>query len=394
MMRQPGSQQGPAAVTLGTVLDSQGFDRLESAWIALQAASPDSSVFLGWDWQRLWWKHYGEGRQLYIIVARQAQRVVGILPLYIETHRKAGGLFKARKLRQIGVGGDTAPDDLGALLLPALQQEVCAAMAHHVAYELRQWDMLDWTDLPASSPLTALLPDVLRAAGFRVQCSVEEPITYGPLPGDWEAYRKGLSRNRRETLARKRRRFEALPGARVRMVESAEQLAPAFERLVALHQLRWSGRTERPAFSTPQYRGFHRELMQALLPQGQLRLLALEIEGQAIAMIYAMQYKRRFCFFQSGFDPAHAHHSPGDVLMGYAVEFAIAGGCEIFDMLKGDHEYKRHFFQQARRNVGIRAFRRGSVDLAYRAHALTQALSGRRVAGSDEAPDQPPATQA
>jgi hypothetical protein len=108
--------------------------------------------------------------------------------------------------------------------------------------------------------------------------------------------------------------------------------------------------------------------MQALLSQGQLRLLGLELEGRTIAMIYGMQYKGRFCFFQSGFDPAYAAYSPGDVLMGYAVELAIEQGCEIFDMLKGDHEYKRHFFQDSRRNLELRAFRRGPVDAAYRLH--------------------------
>ncbi len=377
----------PARVTLSTVLDARGFDQLKSAWIALQSATPDSSIFLAWDWQRLWWKHYGEDRQLCIVVARHAHRVVGLLPLYLETHRKARGLFKARKLRQVGVGGDTAPDDLGALLLPDFQQETCAAMSRFVARELRQWDMLDWTDLPSASPLAVTAPDALQAAGFRVQCSLAEPITCGPLPGDWETYRKGLSRNRRETLSRKRRRFEALPGARMRLVESAAELTPAFERLVELHQLRWTGRTEQPAFSTPQYQGFHRELMHALLAQGQLRLLSLEVEGKAIAMLYGMQYKGRFCFFQSGFDPAHAQHSPGDVLMGYAVELAIAQGCEVFDMLKGDHAYKRHFVQESRRNLEIRAFRPGPVDLAYRARdALSQAFAGRRKADDREAP--------
>lgn len=382
-----GLQPASSSVTLSVVLDASGFDQLEAAWIELQSATPDSSIFLAWDWQRLWWKHYGEHRQLCIVVARHGDRVVGLLPLYLETHRKAGGLFKARKLRQVGVGGDTAPDDLGALLLPGLEHEACAAMSRFVARELRQWDMLDWTDLPPGSPLAAAAPQSLRAAGFRVQCALAEPITCGPLPGDWETYRKGLSRNRRETLSRKRRRFEALPGARMRMVESAAELAPAFERLVELHQLRWSGRTELPAFSTPQYRGFHWDLMKALLAQGQLRLLSLELEGRTIAMIYGMQYKGRFCFFQSGFDPAHAQLSPGDVLMGYAVELAIEKGCGIFDMLKGDHEYKRHFIQESRRNLEIRAFRRGPVDLAYRARdALDQARARRRKAGEQESP--------
>ena len=359
---------GPSHLRISVISDLADFDRLAPDWIELQVRDSDSSIFLSWDWQRLWWKHYGSDRQLCIVVARLGSRAVGLLPLYVERHRRAGGLFVARKLRQIGVGGDTAPDDLGGLFAPEHAKEASAAIARHVTRELRQWDMLDWSDLSPGSPLLRALDAELRHEGLRVRCQPANPITFGALPRSWNEYRDSLSRNRREVLTRKRRKFEALPGARFRRIDASSDLAEAFERLAELHRLRWSGRTERPGFSTPQYRGFHHELMQALLRQGQLRLLGLELEGRSIAMIYGMQYKGRFCFFQSGFDPAYAAHSPGDVLMGYAVELAIEQGCEIFDMLKGDHEYKRHFFQDSRRNLELRAFRRGPVDAAYRLH--------------------------
>jgi hypothetical protein len=302
--------------------------------------------------------------------------VVGLLPLYLERHRRAGGLIVTRKLRQIGVGGDTAPDELGGLFLPEHEQAASLAMARFLVLEFRQWDMLDLSDLRSDSLLTRALDAELRAAGLRVSCVPSEPITFGRLPGSWDECRKGMRLSRREILGRKRRKFEALPGAGTTLVKTDSELAGAFERLAELHRLRWTGRTERPGFSTPQYRGFHYELMQGLLRQGQLRLLGLELEGRTTAMIYGMQYKGRFCFFQSGFDPAYAAYSPGDVLMGYAVELAINQGCEIFDMLKGDHECKRHFFQDSRQNLELGAFRRGLVDAAYRLHDALRSVRG------------------
>ena len=355
-------------LTIHVVSDSREFDELQPAWTALQAASLDSSIFLSWDWQRLWWEHYGAHRQLRILVAGDAQGVVGLLPLYLETQRRARGAMAIRKLRQIGVGGDTSPDDLGGLFVPGQETPVAAAMARFLAHGLGAWDVLDFCDLPADSPLALSLGGELSTQGLRVCSRLGDPITFGDLPTDWETYRQGLSRNRRETMRRKRKKFEAQPGARFRIVDSSQELAQSFEHLVRLHHLRWSERTERPGFSTPQYQGFHRDLMQALLPQGRLRLLALELGDQPIAMLYGYLYKRRFSFFQSGFDPAHAEYSPGDVLMSYAVEYAISQACTVFDMLKGDHDYKRHFFQQDRRNLEIRVFRRGLIDLVYRLH--------------------------
>lgn len=358
--------QPSTPLALRVVCDEPGFDALEAAWLLLQEASPDSSIFLSWNWQRLWWKHYGGKRRLRIVVVSEGERVVGLLPLYLEHQRKLGGMLVAHKLRQIGVGGDTAPDDLGALLLPGYESVAVTRMIHFVARECRDWNVLDWSDLPAGSALGGALAQGLTQAGLRTSCTCSDPISYGELPSTWDAYRGSLSRNRRETMSRKRRKFEAQPGAGLRVIDAPHALDAAFEQLARLHQLRWSGRTERPGFSTTQYRDFHLELMHALLRQGQLHLLALEMEGRTIAMLYGMQYKKRFCFFQSGFDPAYAALSPGDVLMGLAVEFAIRQGCTVFDMLKGDHDYKRHFVQQERRNLEVRAFRPGIVDLAYR----------------------------
>jgi CelD/BcsL family acetyltransferase involved in cellulose biosynthesis len=354
-------------IQLKVVTNVSGFDGLEEAWLELQESCVGASIFLTWDWQRLWWKHYGQRRELRILIARTADRIVGILPLYIDRHRKAGGLFAARKLRQIGVGGDTSPDDLGALFSPDHEHDASAAMAEYLLKVMTDWDMLDWTDLPPQCPLVPALQKHFAESNIRANCAFMAPITFGELPDDWESYRRNLSRNRRETMRRKRRKFESQPGAQVVTVEVADELDGAFDCLAELHRLRWTGRTETPGFTSAQYRGFHRDIMHALLPQGRLRLMKLNMGAGTIAMLYCMRYRDTFYFFQSGFDPAYAEYSPGDVLLGYAIEHAIAEGCRIFDMLKGDHDYKRHFFQQDRRNLEMRAFRPGLIELAYRA---------------------------
>ena len=114
---------------ISIVVNAPSFDSLEGAWLELQRSSVGASIFLTWDWQRLWWKHYGQRRDLRIVIAHMHGHIVGILPLYLDLHRKVGGLFAARKLRQIGVGGDTTPDDLGALIAPGHESEASEAMA-------------------------------------------------------------------------------------------------------------------------------------------------------------------------------------------------------------------------------------------------------------------------
>ncbi|MDE2120406.1 MAG: GNAT family N-acetyltransferase [Betaproteobacteria bacterium] len=358
--------QDCASLELQVVSDPRGFDELESAWKLLEQVSASSSVFLSWDWQRLWWKHYGASRRLRIIVVRSRTDIVGLLPLYLQEQRKAGGLLRVCKLRQLGSGGDTSPDDLGGLFMPGYEAAAAMHMARYVVQDLREWDMLHWSDLPEQSPILRHFLDHLPRAGLRMAWRCSAPIVFGDLAPTWEDYRRSLSRNRRESMARKRRRFEGQAGAALRVIDTPDALDAGFDDLVRLHQLRWAQRTDRPAFSSPQYLGFHRELMHALLAQGRLALLAADMQGSTIAMLYGLQFQGRFCFFQSGFDPAFAAYSPGDVLMGFAIEFAIRQGCSVFDMLKGEHDYKRHYMHRERRNVEVQVFRKGIIDITYR----------------------------
>lgn len=347
------------------VTSAQAFDALEADWRALQARSVRGSVFLGWDWQRLWWTHYGSGRQLRILVARVHDTVVGLLPLYLEHHRVAR-ILRVRKLRPIGAGGDTSPDDLGILSEPSCELAVARAFVHHIMTSPERWHLLDLVDLPSDSALVDCLAGQAAQQPALIHRGPPNRITYGDLPADWDSYRQSLSRNRREVLGRKRRRFEQQPGARFHQIVDAAQLDPAFDRLAELHRRRWQGRTEELSFTSAQYLGFHRDVMHALLERNSLLLYALEMHGDIIAMFYGFRHAQTCYYFQAGFDPQYAALSPGDVLMGYVIEAAIAQGCTRFDMLKGDYGHKRHFFQQTRQTVDIRVHRPGLIHLLYR----------------------------
>ncbi|MBN8743716.1 MAG: GNAT family N-acetyltransferase [Thiomonas arsenitoxydans] len=350
------------------ITTTPAFDALEPEWRAIEGLTPRNSLFLSWDWQRLWWSQYGEGRELQILVARFGGQAVGIFPLYLETHR-AFKILRVRKLRPLGSGGDTAPDDLGMLFDPAHEQAVARAFVDHVLNNVSGWQLLDLVDLPADSALVACWTQQSTQISGSIERTPVNRIIYGDLPPDWERYRKGLSRNRREVLGRKRRKFEAQQEARFFQIQQDAQIDWAFERLAELHRLRWQGRTEELSFTSPQYLEFHRALMHALLAQGRLRLYGLEMSGQTIAMFYGFRNGATLYYFQAGFDPQHLALSPGEVLMGYVIEAAIGERCTRFDMLKGDYDHKRHYFQQTRETLGLRVHRPGLIRWLYRVKA-------------------------
>ena len=273
------------------------FDALQDHWRELEAACPTTSIFLTWEWQRLWWRHYGQARQLCILAAWDGGKLLGLLPLYIEK-RRLRGVLPVRKLRQIGAGGDTAPDDLDPLLHAARMEPVATALADHVIQHLAGWGVLDFNDLQPDAPFTTALIDASRRNAAWLRVGEPSRITYGSLPATWNAFLAGLTSNRREVVRRKRRKFEQLDGARcISCWNEGAPLDAAFDRLAELHRLRWTGRTDHPSFTTPEYLGFHRELMHALLARGRLRLLELELGGRSVAMLYGYRLGGSFYYF-------------------------------------------------------------------------------------------------
>src|SRR5262249_5644806 len=167
---------------------------LEEDLDRLHAGATATSVFMSFSWQALWWRTYGAGRSLKLLVARADGAVVGVLPLYLET--VAILRFPVRQLRLLGTGGDTSPDDLGPVFARGREVEVARALAEAVI-ALRGWDVILLTDLLADGPFPQTMEAALRARRIEHQSGRSERIVYMDLPATWDAYLGSLSRDRR-----------------------------------------------------------------------------------------------------------------------------------------------------------------------------------------------------
>lgn len=343
--------------------DVAGFEALRPEWDRLLGIAPVASVFMSWEWLFTWWKYYGARHRLAILVAEHDGRVAGILPAYVRNDR-VFGVFPIRVLRFLGTGGDTAPDDLDALLDPELAIEGAAALAEHVVGGLHAWDLMRLTDMAPSSVFLAALeramPGRRWAASDRGRSA---QISYLNLPNTFDEYLRTFDQAKRGKFRRRRRDVNALPGARFYVCDDPAALDAAIDRLIELHHLRWRGRAEHYAFSSHAYNGFHREVMRLCLAHGWLRLYCLASDEGILAMSYCYRFRDAVFHFQGGFDPARADLQPGGVLMGYVIEHAISEGNRVFDMLRGEYDYKGSWAPERRETHFVEAFRRTPAGL-------------------------------
>ena len=83
------------------ISEDRDWERLEGDWRELVAASDADSPLLQWEWVSAWWRHYGMGNQLAVLLARNDEELLGIAPLFIE-HRRPP--FGPRVIRFLGTG--------------------------------------------------------------------------------------------------------------------------------------------------------------------------------------------------------------------------------------------------------------------------------------------------
>jgi CelD/BcsL family acetyltransferase involved in cellulose biosynthesis len=353
-----------ANLILNVVETEEEFYSLRSEWEALIARAEQISIFVSWEWQYYWWRHYGKEQKLRLVIARAGDRVVGILPLYIRTIRLLR-VVSVKLLQFVGTGGDTSPEYLGPIIDPKVSVKVIDELVCHVFNSMRGWDVLSLSEISASSDFHNTLIKLCTAMRLAYNAYNLNPNAYIALPDNWEDFVCSLSSKRRYKMRRMRRRFEEVAGNRFFVWTDESQLQSAIERLIALHHMRWSGSGEY-SFSSPEYIGFHTNLMHVLMKKGCLRLYCLEAEGKIIAMDYCYRWNGEIMGFQRGFDPAYEKLSPGNVLLGYQIEHAIGEQNHSFDFLKGDHEYKRYVAKNTREKVAINSFKSNLASALYR----------------------------
>src|SRR5262245_61548808 len=98
---------------------------LEPYWTALLDATHPGAPFRSAAWLASWWKHCSPGGDPYVLVARRAGEVVGLLPLYAQPTVLGG-----RRLRFLGEGV-VGSDYLGVVAR--------AGDARAVAWACAQW---------------------------------------------------------------------------------------------------------------------------------------------------------------------------------------------------------------------------------------------------------------
>jgi CelD/BcsL family acetyltransferase involved in cellulose biosynthesis len=339
-------------------------EQLRPQWNRLAGGVP----FRMWQWLHGWWRHYGDGRDLYVLAVYDGDQVLrGVAPWMRETSVQHG-----RAIRGLGTG-EVCSDYLSVLTEEKHTDPVAAALAQWLTGTARdrptsgvdhRWDLLELTGVDAEDNATQRLIGHLRRCGHAVYCRQDFDFWSIKLPATWDEYLAGLSKSHRKKIRRLERNELGGDHVGVRWTSSPDEIQAGMKVLVDLHQRRRQALGDSGCFSSERFSRFLHEAAVCLAADDRLKLYWVEWRGDPVAAEFQLVGDDTVYAYQSGLNPEQLDLQPGRLSCIVGIQRAIAEGRRQFDFLRGDEPYKAQWRAERRPSLFARVVPRKPLALA------------------------------
>jgi CelD/BcsL family acetyltransferase involved in cellulose biosynthesis len=343
-------------INVRVLTDTSALTSIAKVWDSLlQRAGEDIPIYFTYEWIAMWWKYFGEGKKLNLLLIENEHEVIGIIPLMQIDYRL--GLLELSALETIGLECNNCV----ALVSPGDIEEVVTAFLKYLDDKLiKRNTILRLTPVAENNEFIELLRRRMQQTSKTLL--IYECLTnlapYVSLPHSYDAYLKSLSGNRREHSRRSLRDLQEAHTVEFQQ-STCEDLEDRLDKLFELHQKRWQETSSHRWFSNPAVRGFYRDIALQFFKKGWLYFSSLLIDNEIASVEYGYIYKNKLYCQINARDTSYAKYSIGHLHTLHTIKDAIDSGLKECDFLIGYHPHKLRWTKSARRHLEITIVKRG-----------------------------------
>lgn len=336
--------------------DFSELEDLQDDWNQMLQRVRDRDIFSTWEWLWCWWKHFGKGRTLKILIAQENTEILGIAPLMLSKYSFLH-LGKLRKIELIG----TPNSDYNNFLLFKRPDTCLKTILNHLM-KSTGWDLLELRDVREGSVSATALKSIYKS-GTQLKLKVGYLCPYIELPDSPKMYLNFLSRNMRKNLRRRMRRLSEKYKVEVKTHRDYNSVKDAMEIFFKLHLKRWGSNIGN--FGSKAFRDFHLDIAEIFNEKGWLGMHFLTINDEPISAVYSFDYNQKKYGYSTGFDPEFGHYSPGNLLKMQVVQHCIRKGYKEYDLTRDSEPYKANWATGVRRNLTVTMVKKGLFTRMY-----------------------------
>jgi CelD/BcsL family acetyltransferase involved in cellulose biosynthesis len=357
-------------------------------WQALFQRTPRASFFHTYEWFVSFWKHFGTGRKMRVLMIRSGETVTGIMPLCVnnERHRLSTIRVLTYPLNDWGMWYEPLGPHQSATMFMAFQ---------HLGNTPRDWDTIDlrWTPSdPAGHDVTRR---AMTAVGWKPQREAYQHTSLIRFEGtNWEQYLAGLNKKWRHEIRRQERNLAQL--GHVEFVrhrpDSADQGdgSPAweiFDECLAVSQQSWqanvrNGNTICHESVLPFIKDCHAQAAGL----GMLDVAVLRLNGKPLAYQYNYHHGGEIFGLRMGYAREARELGAGKLLLARFLQDCFECGDRVLDLGIGEFDFKARF----RNDVATSYHYRYCPWNAWRSQGVRiSRWLKRRIVGDEPSPTKP-----
>jgi CelD/BcsL family acetyltransferase involved in cellulose biosynthesis len=342
------------------VKEYNDFEILKDEWNDFLNGSVENNVFSTWEWLSTWWRHFGEGKKLVILLIEEEKRVSAIAPFVFSKHNFLG-FGNLDKISFVG----SPESDYNSFVLKERNLKFLELFFDYLT-EHFDWDYLELEDVPEDGPSMDLIRGLpLKTLYKNWEERQSSLCPYLPLPFSMDVLIGKLGRMMRYNLKRYSSKLEREHRVELKEYDEFGSVKEAMQIFFNLHQKRWESSGELGAFNTQLFRDFHVDLATCFAKKGWLSLDFLTVDDKPVAAKYCFKYNQKAYVYLGGWDPDYSRYRVGTLSAMYEIEKCIQGGLREYDMMRGNEPYKRLWTTKARRNLELRFVRKGFSSRLY-----------------------------
>lgn len=298
-----------------------------SAWNGILNECGNTNPYITPEWIEGWWRFFGSGNELHILMFSDGDEPVGFCPLM---------MTKRRLYREVRFIGHPKSGRMDFIVRRGYEAQYVRHVTGHLL-SLKGAAVCRLHGLNAGDDRNRLMKEALggKPLVHRQQSYV---IDMKSTTGD--AFLK--SRLSHHTIKRMHNREKTL--AKLCDLRFEKASGKDIDAIFPLHEKRWAKKNDGNGFAKGVSREFFRWLAEADRPAPWGVTVHLLKAGNAlIAFQYNIEYNGRYTFYRIAHDDTFATYKPGMLVIWKTLEDCFARGIDKADFSTGDEPYKQYW---------------------------------------------------
>jgi hypothetical protein len=342
-------------------------------------------VFLTHQWTDVWWKAFGEGKELFILLVYDGNELVAIAPFMRNKGKhtligKPNISVMVKKIEFIANVHSNRCD----IIYKDSPEEVCDSIVNFLLSEHKSsWDIMSLEYILRDSPITKCLRSSFDK---NTVCSKQYPQISSPylhINCEWKDYFKNRQRRFKEQLKSRFQKLEESGKVRLERFQKLDGLKTALEQVFDVASKTWKAKDGTALSSTDQLKGFYSELAHTAAKEGWLELFILYLNDIALAFEYCLKFDDKLMLLKTEFDEGYRSFGIGNMIQWKLLEDIFNNGINEFDFLGPSSRWKNYWADgNEREHVIFFAFNKNNkgkiLNLTYSAKDFAKKMLGKK----------------